>query len=299
MAANRRPNLFVVGSMKSGTNTLYNYLAAHPEIYMTPRPWKEPQFFVKELNWSKGEEWYLSLFSGADSEPIVGEASTFYSRLPDYQGVAERIAAFDAAPRILYIMRDPAERAVSHYWWDVHWSAEGRNMLTAMKRMSCYTDVSYYAMQLRPYLHLFGRDRVLAFTLEELSSTPAETLRRIFAWLQVDADFAPPRLDRRDNQSPETVNRVVGSGIWSHLRGGLLWRSLKRAVPRSVRNRVYGALSRPIERDPTWVAPTIDYLRPIQQEQTEELSRLLGRSFPEWTTLYGTTDSSESTARQA
>ena len=50
------PNLFLVGSMKCGTTSLHNYLGAHPQIFMTGEPWKEPAYFVERLNWSKGEE---------------------------------------------------------------------------------------------------------------------------------------------------------------------------------------------------------------------------------------------------
>ena len=50
-----RPNLFLVGAMKAGTTSLHNYLDAHPEVFMTPDPWKETQYFVAERNWKKGE----------------------------------------------------------------------------------------------------------------------------------------------------------------------------------------------------------------------------------------------------
>lgn len=48
-----RPNLFLVGAMKCGTTSLHNYLAEHPQIFMTKDPWKEPAYFVDRLNWSK------------------------------------------------------------------------------------------------------------------------------------------------------------------------------------------------------------------------------------------------------
>lgn len=86
MANQRIPNLFIVGAMKSGTTTLHNYLNMHPDIFMSQKP-KEPQYFVQELNWSKGEDWYLSLFEAAGDAKIIGESSTDYSKLPRYQGL--------------------------------------------------------------------------------------------------------------------------------------------------------------------------------------------------------------------
>lgn len=272
--------------MKSGSNTLYNYLDEHPDIFMSKRPLKEPRYFVKEMNWSKGEEWYLSLFEAATSESILGEASQHYSWQPHYTGVPERIAEFSPEARILYIMRDPIERTISHYWWDVQWSGEGRDMLSAIQSMKHFIDVSHYAMQLKPYIELFGRDRVMAITVEELTQNTVETLQNIFRWLEVDASFVPATLNRRDNVSPEKVKKTMGSGVFSHLRGTPVWKAMKTVVPESMRRNLRNVISRPVERDLTLLEPTKAYLRPIFQQQTVELGQLLDREFPEWKTLY-------------
>src|SRR3982750_4919552 len=94
-----RPNLFLIGAMKSGTTSLHSYLASHPQIFMCPE--KEPEFFAKNAIWSRGEDWYLRLFDGATTEPVVGESSTVYSRIPHFPGVAERIAKFSPGARFI------------------------------------------------------------------------------------------------------------------------------------------------------------------------------------------------------
>jgi hypothetical protein len=281
------PNLFLVGSMKCGTTSLHNYLAEHPQIFMTQEPWKEPAYFVEELNWSKGEEWYRGLFQDAGDAEFRGESSTDYTKFPQYQGVAQRIARFSPDARILYLVRDPVERAVSHYWWQVQWSAEGRDMLTAVRKAPIIRDVSNYAMQLRQFLSHFGPDHILVLTTEELSAAPAETLQRIFRWLGLDAAFVPPNMNQRHNVSPERVRKVIGSEVFSHLHGGVLWQAAKRVIPPALRQQAIRVLSRPVPRDTKRLQATIEYLRPIQREQTVELAEMLGRQFPEWTTLYG------------
>jgi hypothetical protein len=281
------PNLFLIGSMKCATTSLHNHLAKHPQIFMTRDPWKEPAYFVEELNWTKGEDWYRGLFQDAGNAVYRGESSTDYTKYPYYQGVAERIARFSPDARILYLVRDPVERAISHYWWEVQWSAEGRDMLTAMRAASIIRDVSYYALQLRQFLSHFGQDRMCVLTTEELSAAPAETLRRVFDWLGVDSTFVPANLKQRHNVSPENVRKVIGSEVFSHLRGGVLWEAAKRVIPPLVRQQAIRALSRPVSRDSSNLRETVEYLRPIQREQTLELSQMLGREFPEWTTLYG------------
>ena len=287
MAEKRYPNLFLVGAMKSGTTSLHNYLAAHPEIFMSRKPFKEAQYFVLERNWHKGEDWYLGLFTDAGDAKYLGESSTDYSKLPHFQGVPERIARVSPHARILYLMRDPVERAVSQYWWEVQWCGEGRDMLSVLKSMSWLTDLSYYAMQLRPYIEQFGRENVMAVTTEELSGRPQDVMRGIFDWLGVNPDCDADGFGKRHNISPDKVTQLVGAPLLSRLRGGPVWNAVKRVVPLKARQRMLRKLSRPVARDNRRTEAAIEYLRPIQREQTAELSALLGRDFPDWKTLYG------------
>ncbi len=97
----KRPNLFIVGSMKSATTSLHNYLDLHPDIFMTKDPWKEPGYFVKEINLGKGIYWYLDLFKDAKNEKFLGESSVGYTRSPNYPGVPERIHDFCPNAKII------------------------------------------------------------------------------------------------------------------------------------------------------------------------------------------------------
>jgi hypothetical protein len=217
----RKPNLFVVGSMKAGTTSLARYLGAHPEIFMTSDP-KEPTYFltreqlldvlpgVEKRGFWRGEEYYLKLFEAAGDRTVVGEASANYARLPRVPGVAEKIHAFNPQARILFILRDPVARTISHYWYMVRFFGERRDLMTAIREDPDYVETSDYAMQMRPYLALFGRERVLAITTEALSTEPrprwpASTLAR--------RGRAPsgPNLAERANETPDVVTQVRGT----------------------------------------------------------------------------------------
>ena len=103
MPVSLRPNLFVIGSMKSGTTYLRGLLAAHPAIFMSspkePCRFVDPNVLRKEWPWpwEQGyccsEERYLDLFSASGDTAILGEASTVYSQAPLYTGVPQRILA--------------------------------------------------------------------------------------------------------------------------------------------------------------------------------------------------------------
>ena len=74
--------------MKSGTSSLHHYLNQHPQVYMSSL--KEPAFFTRTQIGPRDVAWYLKLFEEAQDEPVVGESSTHYSKLPTYQRVPER-----------------------------------------------------------------------------------------------------------------------------------------------------------------------------------------------------------------
>jgi hypothetical protein len=276
-----RPNLFLIGAMKSGTTSLHAYLGSHPQIFMCPQ--KEPEFFAKEKIRSLGEEWYLNLFAAAGSELVIGESSTVYSRIPHFPAVVERIANFNSEARFIYIMRDPVERTISQYWYHVRFCGERRDMLTAIREDPHFTDASNYAMQLAPYLERFGSERIATLTFEELSKNPLNVSRELFAWLGVDASFVPPNLDQRENATPQIIV-LPKTGLLNHVG-----RALKPLIPSRMFSMAKRRLQRyeSFDRNSSSVDKVIEYLKPIQKEQVARLEEMLGRSFPEWTTLYG------------
>ena len=217
----------------------------------------------------------------------MGESTTDYTKSPNYSGVPERIHDFCPDAKIIYIMRDPIERAISQYWWEVQYSAEGRRMSNAILNNDWIMNASNYALQLKPYIKLFGAGSVFTLTMEELQATPQETLKSIFIWLNVDPAFKLNNEFKTYNQSANRVNRVVGSGFFSHMKGTKLWEALKQLLPRKFKKSLKRLLSRPVAKNEADREDTIALLRPIMQQQVEELSKLLGRDFPEWTTLYG------------
>ena len=164
---------------------------------MSMRP-KEPSFFVDQVTlknvypameklgiW-KNEMNYLELYKGAGSADYIGDASQNYSRMPLVKGVPERIRDFCRNAKILYIVRDPVDRTISHYWYMVKNFGESRPILEAIKSSDDYVSTSYYAMQLTPYLRIFGAENVKVVISEELREKPQLVMRDIYSWLNVD-----------------------------------------------------------------------------------------------------------------
>src|SRR5207244_11766706 len=84
------PTFLVIGAMKSGTTSLYRYLQAHPDVYMSEE--KELNYFTGGQNWERGVSWYEAQFEKAGSARAIGEASTNYTNYPQIAAVPERIA---------------------------------------------------------------------------------------------------------------------------------------------------------------------------------------------------------------
>ena len=187
------PNLIVIGGLKCGTTSLHHYLNLHPQISMS-RP-KELNFFVEELNWPLGEEWYGAHFdSGA---AVRGETSPHYTDRPRLDGVATRMQQLIPHARIVYMVRDPVDRMLSHYLHNSGGGYETRSLEEALSESdSAYVDRSRYAFQLEPYLDAYGRERIELVSREELKDDRAGVMRRLFEFLGVDPDFTSEEFAR-------------------------------------------------------------------------------------------------------
>lgn len=187
------PNLVVIGGLKCGTTSLHHYLNLHPEIAMS-RP-KELNFFVEELNWDLGAEWYAAHFNAAAA--VRGESSPHYTNLPRFRGVAERMRSLLTDARLVYLVRDPVDRMLSHYLHNVGGGYERRPIEEGLADPDgAYLARSRYAMQLEPYRSEFGDERIAIVAREELKRDRAATLRSLFAFLGVDPEFRSDQFER-------------------------------------------------------------------------------------------------------
>lgn len=294
----RKPNLFLIGAMKAGTNYLRKLLGAHPDIFMCePR---EPSYFVDprqlkrvypemwQLQLWRSEERYLELFRSAGNARILGDASTGYAKLPLVTGVAERIADFNPDARFIYLLRDPVERAISHYWHMVRYHAEHRSIADAVRRDAQFVAFSHYAMQLVPYFERFERHRIAVVIYERLIKDPASVMQGIYEWVEVDAaaadhsGFAEP-----ENISPEIITMAGWGGVPRRLGQVPGLRSAIERFPPAAQRMLRRLTTRQVHRRAVDATAASDFLRSQLLPRTDELARMLGSKFPEWKTLYG------------
>src|SRR5436190_6086438 len=203
------PDFLIIGAQKAGTTALYAYLRRHPAI--AGPPWKEVSFF--DRHYRRGAAWYRGNFPNrlylrrvharSDAQPVVGEASPSYIFHPF---AAERVAALVPNVRLIALVRNPIDRALSHYHHEVALgreplsfedalAAEERRMQGELERMRDasyfshawwnYTYVSrgLYANQLERWLEHFTRERLLIVPSDDLGERPGETYTRVLDFL--------------------------------------------------------------------------------------------------------------------
>jgi hypothetical protein len=192
------PTLIIVGGLKCGTTSIHHYLGLHPEIQMS-KP-KELNFFVEEMNWDLGLDWYASRFD--DRFRVRGESSPHYTNLPRFAGVPERIREHCPDARLLYMVRDPIKRILSHWVHATGAGYETREMVPTLSMPDTqYMNRSKYWMQLQPYLELFDREQIEVIAQEELQSEREATMRKAFAFAGVDESFTSEQFDREWEKS--------------------------------------------------------------------------------------------------
>lgn len=240
MNAASLPDFLIIGAMKSGTSTLQAQLAAQPGIFMTTP--KEPNFFSDDAVHAQGLDWYCSLFDGAEPGQLKGEASTHYTKLPTHPDAASRMAAVLAAPRLVYVIRDPVQRALSHYLHEWSLGTVGRDVAASFVEHPEFVAYGRYPMQLAPYIDRFGLDSLLLTSLEQLSADPEGELARIGAHIGAPGPLA---WDHGIGAQNVSANRARPLPLHGLLVDNPVATALRRRlVPKAVRNRIRAARTR-------------------------------------------------------
>jgi hypothetical protein len=269
------PNFLVIGAMKAGTTTLHAWLAQHPDIGMSTI--KETNYFVSGRN-DHDPAWYARHFDGR--APFRAESSTSYTKFPQRPGVPERIHTLIPDAKLVYVLRDPIERTVSHYLHAVQRGRERRSLVDALAVLddNLYVDPSRYHLQLEQYWPLYPPSRILVMTAEELHRAPLAALERVTTFLGARPfGFDTERLENvSDRRGQDTA---VGRLIESY-RAKRIGRLLPRTAVRLAK-RVNVRLSRRIDR-PVLDAGSRARLRDHLAGDVSRLREATGQSFEEW-----------------
>jgi hypothetical protein len=257
------PNFLIIGAMKAGTTTLYDDLSKISGIYMPPE--KEPNDLIyPQIETQQGLEAYAKKFASAPVGAVVGEASTAYSKLPTYHGVADRaFRLLGPQLKIIYVTRDPVKRILSqyHHLWGL--GLEARDIKDAVLSDETYVAYSDYERQLVPWREAFSDRNILIVSFEDYIKDRAPTLSLICNFLGVPFNGGVGNSHRNASEGKRVVPPSSTWSIFAHSNFYLY--KVKPYIPGPVRDffkKVLLAKSRKLSED-------------LDQETVAELRRRL------------------------
>lgn len=215
-----KPNFIVIGAARSGTTSLFQYLDPHPEVFMSQV--KELNFFSNEKYWNKGFKWYESQFVGANQRTrAIGEASTSYTKAPFTKDVVKRIHDYNPDMKLIYVVRDPIDRYISHYMKRVQTGNETRTFnqtLENLENEACAWQGRYH-YQIQKYLECFPQNQLLVFSISSMKTTPQTVMEDVYSFLGVQAQGSVPGLNTVHNATHKVLRKSkVGSEVLKFYR---------------------------------------------------------------------------------
>lgn len=236
MAEGRPRFVLVIGAMKCGTTSLFQYLGTHPEV--VPSSPKQVNHFSDEARWARGLDAYVGHWPRGRSGAWLLEASPSYTYPDRAEICAERIASLDAEVRLIYLVREPGERIESHYFHGKHRGefADCASIGEALRTRPRLLDTTRYCRWIRAYRRHFGDDRFRVVSTAALDADPASVLRDLCRFIGIDEAFDFPDLATRYN-TRETQVRDHPLVTRMQASGGLR-RLVRQLLPLRLRQRL-------------------------------------------------------------
>lgn len=285
------PNFFIVGTPKSGTTSLFNYLDEHSDVFMCPA--KEPNYFsykdIVQQNLyyaEKGtgnQEEYGKLFKDVTSEKVIGEASVSYLF---YSDVASRIKASVPGAKIIIILRNPISRGFSHYLMDsrlgyvdlsfdhIVYQRTDHPLLALYYQQ--FVDLGFYYEQVKRYLDIFGVTQVKIFINEDLKEDMLQVILSVYDFLDIDSSHIP------DLKKKYNVYQYPRNAFIKYLYHLKCLRSFARSIiPNNFVETVKSNLLLRGEK-PQLSIDTSNHLKLLYRDNILQTANLIGRDLSHW-----------------
>ncbi|WP_424831787.1 sulfotransferase family protein [Ruegeria sp.] len=302
MTNGRLPDFLILGAARAGTTALYSYLRQNPSVFMPTA--KEPNFFAFEgetlaysgpgadyVNNSVTDiEAYRALFADAPEGNICGEASPLYLYSPK---APERIHHHVPNARMVVILRNPIDQALSHYLYAVKQriepiedftkaiEAEDERLAAGWQPLFGYSRFPLYAQQLTRYFDLFDSDQFLIRTYEEFQSDPQKVIEDITVFIGADPEFMPD-MSTRANAGGVPRSRFFQDFL---MKPNPVTGLIARVMPLETRRRIRDRLSEfNLKRGVQMPSAARAILQERLTPEIENLERLLDRDLSAWKT---------------
>lgn len=296
----KAPDILMVGAAKSGTTTLYKWLDQHPDIYFPPHR-KEPFYFsfantkpeftdpefAGSLIWKVTD--YLQLYKNAPEGKLLADGSTSY--LYHGQRAIKNIQSFygERAKElsIVIILRNPVERAFSHYTYLIRNGHESLTFAQAIEEQTIekrkgqrwgfdYIRYGMYYEQVKLYMDAFPNTKVLLFS--DLK-TPQSTFDSLCGFLQIKQHPVPKNVHSNPSGVPKSKFLV------NTLRKNKLLKSALNLMPGKVREKMLVRRDQAMKKlmtKPEIDVASLEKLKQIYTPDIQKLETLINRDLRHW-----------------
>ena len=292
----RWPDFFLVGAVKAGTTSLYRYLDQHPAVFL-PRV-KEPHHFAPRFDPGpldssravRDREAYLALYAEAGRDRCAGDCSPYYLWDADSPRLIREVRP-DA--RILMVLRNPVERAYSHFLMVARETRVRGSFLDELRtdrdkrgrrwsESNLYFELGLYAGQLRRYRACFPEEQLRVTLYDDLVAGPDALVRNLWAFLGLPDTEAS--LDTATRHNPASVPRGPLARLALASRRGAHRLRLHRLLPLGLKTALHDRVLLRPEPPPPLPADARDWLRDAYRESVADLADLLDRPLDHWLT---------------
>ena len=283
-------DFFIIGAPKAGTTSLYHYLNEHPQVEMSSQ--KEPDYFSDKAIHEQGMYYgknrvdtldkYESLFVQKESV-VYGEGSVSYLF---YDNVAEDIKKYNPNAKIIVMLRNPIERAFSHYLMDYRLGLISDSFENIIAKKSKhknahlfyqqYIEVSKYGKQIQRYLDFFEKENILFIDYEDFKKNVSKTVDQVYNFLNISTEFAAD-INTKHNTFTMPKNKVIRFVYSFVFLRKLLAFLFPIFLVKNIRCLLFKA-----DKKPELLKETRDQLRKIFNDDIEELEEILSKDYSKW-----------------
>ncbi|MBG65207.1 MAG: hypothetical protein CMP73_00935 [Flavobacteriales bacterium] len=281
-------DFFIVGAPKAGTTSLYHYLSEHPETDMSIL--KEPNYFSEksikdnDLYYKsypiKKLSRYHSLFK--NNNLIKGEASVSYLY---YKDVAKSIKAYNSSARIIIMLRDPIERAFSHYLMDFRLGLindtfeniifQKSNLSNSKTYFQQYVKLGEYTNQIKRYFNEFPSEQILVVDYDDFKNKTSDVVKKVYKFLKIDINFSP-ELNNKHNARFIVNNRLL-KFLFSKI---IIRKAMNLIFPKFIKSFIKNQFFN--NKPPILLSSSRLYLQQYFKKDVENLSNFLQKDYSKW-----------------
>lgn len=277
------PNFVICGAPKAGTTSLYESLKQHPNVYMSSV--KETDFF--QHNYHKGMDWFQSFFQDYKGEKAIGEASPGNMI---HLNAPERIARHIPDAKLIFILRNPIERAYSQYWYGIY--RGDQNCLISFSDLihdqnnfwgKRVIELGMYYEQICRFESFFNSSQLKIILYEELSNNYHQVLNDICNYLEIEA-YQENLENNKSNQTYYPKNLILYKLIYGP------WLAIEKKISPKllIKTQKYRSLLRKFlynqkrQTPPDMKQEDRQYLYELYKKSNDKLAKKLNVDLSHW-----------------